>query len=449
MCAEIMDLLDSTVVNVAGPSIRADLGGSVATLQWFSAGYTLTFAILLITSARLGDIVGRRRMFLVGAAGFTLASTLCALAPSPGVLIACRVLQGGFGAVLVPQGFGLLIDVFSEQAMPKVFGLFGPIVGAAAVIGPVLAGVLVDLNLLGIGWRLVFLINLPIGLATLALAIRVLPRTIPRPNVRLDVPGVLIIGSAAFALIYPLVQGREAGWPTWCFVMLGTGVALVAVFVAYEAHRRHTPLIEPALMHNRAFTSGLALALAFFASVGGILLVLSLFCQISQGFSAIHTGLVLTPLSVGMIAAMLGSFALIERLGRKLIQIGLVITALGMGLLAVMVASKSNVSTWSLIPGTALAGTGMGLVFGQLFDVILTGTAENEAGSASGVLNAVQQLAFATGVAVVTTLFLAQLPRHPAGDALTITALATVAPLAVALILTLRLPSKAQTQTSN
>ncbi len=442
LCAEVMDLLDSTVVNVAGPSIRADLGGGASTLQWLGASYTLTFAVLLITSARLGDIVGRRRLFLIGAAGFTAASALCALAPGPGVLIACRVVQGGFGAVLIPQGFGMLNEVFSEEEMPKVFGLFGPIVGVAAVAGPILAGGLVDLNLLGTGWRLVFLINLPVGIAALALALRVLPRTVAAAGTRLDVPGTLLVGAAAFALVYPLIQGREAGWPAWCFVLLGVGAVLLGAFVAYESRRRGAPLIERSLMRNRAFTSGLALALAFFASVGGLLLVLSLFCQVGEGFSAARTGLTLTPLSAGMVAAMLGSFALVERFGRSLIQVGIVVTALGLGLLAAMVAGKSDVPVWTLVPGTVLAGAGIGLVFGQLFDVILTGVPGLEIGSASGVLNATQQLAFALGIAGVATLFFAELGRRPSGDALAITALATLAPLAIALVLAFRLPPK-------
>jgi EmrB/QacA subfamily drug resistance transporter len=443
MCAEIMDLLDSTVVNVAGPSIRADLGGSTSTLQWLSAGYTLTFAVLLITSARLGDIFGRRRLFLVGVGGFTAASALCALAPSPEVLIGCRVLQGGFGAVLIPQGFGMLNEVFSRDELPKVFGLFGPIVGVASVAGPILAGGLVDLDLLGTGWRLIFLINVPVGLGALVLAWRVLPRTVAAPGTRLDVPGTVLVGTASFALIYPLIQGQEAGWPAWCFVVLGAGVALLVAFVRYEARRGEAPLIERSLMRNRAFTSGLALALAFFASVGGVLLVLSLFCQQGQGFSASRTGLALTPFSLAMVAAMFASFGLAERLGRRLIPLGLVVAALGLVLLAAMVAGRGDVSAWALVPGTAVAGAGIGLVFAQLFDVILVGVSQREIGSASGILNATQQLAFALGVAAVATLFLAELGRRPSGDALAITALATLAPLAVSLVLAFRLPPKA------
>jgi MFS family permease len=172
LAAEVMDLMDSTIVNVAGPSVRADVGGGATTLQWLSAGYTLAFAVLLVTGARLGDIFGRRRLFLIGSAGFTAMSAACAAAPSPGLLICFRVLQGAFGALLLPQGFGMLKEVFSEAEMPKVFATFGPVMGLSAIAAPILAGLLIDANLWGTGWRLVFLINVPIGVFALSTAER-------------------------------------------------------------------------------------------------------------------------------------------------------------------------------------------------------------------------------------------------------------------------------------
>src|SRR6202453_4265872 len=178
IAANIMDLMDATIVNVAGPSIRAALGGSAPTLQWLPAGYTLAFAVSLITGARLGDMLGRRRLFLIGSAGFTLMSASCAVAPSPSVLIACRVLQGAFGALMIPQGFGMLKESFAEDEMTKVFGAFGPMMGLSILAAPILAGALVQANLWGIGWRLVFLINVPVGIGAFAGAVRVLPRTV-------------------------------------------------------------------------------------------------------------------------------------------------------------------------------------------------------------------------------------------------------------------------------
>src|ERR1700735_323638 len=232
--ADVMDLMDSTIVNVAGPSIRRDLGGGTSTLQWLSAAYTLAFAVLLVTGARLGDIFGRRRLFLIGAAGFTTMSAACAAAPSPALEIAFRALQGGFGALMIPQGFGMLKEVIPESEMPKVFATFGPVMGLSAIAAPILAGALIDANLWGTGWRLVFLINVPVGLFALITAWRVLPRGASHPGVRLDVPGMLLVGLGLVAIIYPLIQGREDGWPAWIFAMLAAGVALLIAFVAYE-----------------------------------------------------------------------------------------------------------------------------------------------------------------------------------------------------------------------
>src|ERR1700723_405961 len=208
LAANLMDLLDATIVNVAGPSIHRNLGGGATTLQWLSAGYTLTFAVLLIAGARLGDIFGRRRLFLVGSAGLPLFSAASAAAPTIGVLIVFRALQGAFGALMIPQGFGLMKQVFTDDAeFDKALGLFGPATGVPLIAAPILAGALIDANLWGIGWRLVFLINVPIGLVALALAFRSLPRGASHPDVKLDLGGVLLVGLALVAIIYPLIQG--------------------------------------------------------------------------------------------------------------------------------------------------------------------------------------------------------------------------------------------------
>src|SRR5271167_3116595 len=257
LAANVMDLMDATIINVAGPSIRHALGGSASTLLWLSAGYTLAFAVFLITAARLGDMFGRRRLFLIGSAGFTVMSAACAAAPSSSVLIAFRVLQGGFGALMIPQGFGMLKEVFAEEEMGKVFGAFGPMMGLSMLAAPILAGVLVEANLWGTGWRLVFLINVPIGIATFAGAVRVLPRTVAHPGIRLDTTGMVLIGVALTAIIYPLIQGRADGWPVWAFASLAAGAILLAAFGLWERRRRAAPLVEPALLANRTYTSGI------------------------------------------------------------------------------------------------------------------------------------------------------------------------------------------------
>jgi len=444
LAANIMDLMDSTIVNVAGPSIRRAIGGTPSTLLWLSAGYTLAFAVFLIGGARLGDMFGRRRLFLIGSAGFTAMSAACAAAPSPSVLIAFRVLQGAFGALMIPQGFGMLKECFEEDEMSKVFGAFGPMMGLAMLAAPILAGALVEANLWGIGWRLVFLINVPIGITAFAGAVRVLPRTVAHPGIRLDAGGMVFIGLALTAIIYPLIQGRGAGWPAWTFISLGVGALLLGAFVAWERHYGGDPLIEPGLLANRTYTSGLFVLLAFFGAFAGLLLCVSLFGQLGEGFSPIHAGLTLLAMVVGMIIGMGTANALVKRLGRHLLHLGVAIIAAGTVVLALTVAGAHTASSLDLAPGLCLIGIGAGMSMGQLMDFILASVGMEEVGSASGVLEAVQQLSSAVGVAVLGTIFFSAFGDHLPTYALAITAWACLVPTATAFVLIFRLPMHAR-----
>jgi EmrB/QacA subfamily drug resistance transporter len=444
IAANVMDLMDATIVNVAGPSIRAALGGSASTLQWLPASYTLAFAVFLITGARLGDMFGRRRLFLIGSAGFTVMSAACAVAPSPGVLIAFRVLQGSFGALMIPQGFGMLKEVFDEDEMTKVFGAFGPMMGLSILAAPILAGALVEANLWGIGWRLVFLINVPVGIAAFVGAVRVLPRTVAHPGVRLDIGGMALIGVGLTAIIYPLIQGRASGWPAWTFASLAAGALLLGVFGFWERRRHTDPLIEPALLANRSYTSGILVALAFFGAFGGLLLCVSLFAQLGEHFSPVHAGLTLMAMVLGMIAGMGAGFALVGRLGRHLLHLGVMVVASGTVVLALTVTGAHTVSTLDLAPGLFLIGLGAGASIGQLFDFILAGVGMDEVGSASGVLEAVQQLSSALGVAVLGTIFFSAFDRHVPTHALATTAWACLVPLAATFLLLFKLPMHAR-----
>jgi EmrB/QacA subfamily drug resistance transporter len=282
LVAEIMDLLDSTVITIAAPTVRAELGGGASAMQWWAAGYTLAFGVLMIVGARLGDIYGRRRVFLVGIAGFTLASMACALAPSPDALIATRVLQGGFGALLIPQGLGVIKNVFPPKEMGGAFAAFGPVMGLAAIAGPILAGWLVTADLLGTGWRMIFLLNVPLGVVGFLGALRFMPESKSSTRIRLDPLGIVLISAASLAIIYPLVQGRELGWPAWTFALMGGGVALLGVFAVVERRTHGTPMIEPSLLRNRAYRSGLLVGLAFFAGFAGLVMVTSLFFQLAD-----------------------------------------------------------------------------------------------------------------------------------------------------------------------
>jgi EmrB/QacA subfamily drug resistance transporter len=446
LVAEIMDLLDSTVITIAAPTVRAELGGGTSTMQWWAAGYTLAFGVLMIVGGRLGDIYGRRRVFIVGIAGFTLASTACALAPSPDALIATRVLQGGFGALLIPQGLGVIKTIFPPKEMAGAFAAFGPVMGMAAIAGPILAGWLVTADLLGTGWRMIFLINVPLGVIGLIGAVRFMPESKAATRIRLDPIGVLLISTASLCLIYPLVQGRELGWPAWTFAMLAAGVALLGVFAVAERRAHGTPMIAPSLLRNRAFTSGLLVGLAFFAGFAGLVMVTSLFFQLGLHFSPEHAGLTLVPLSVGTGITAGASYALMPRFGRAVLQGGVVIVVAGLGALAWTVTHwGAAVTSWEMAPANLLIGLGLGFVFGPLFNVILAGVSDDEVGSASGTLNAIQQLGNSIGVAVLATIFFSLLDHgHPSPAAMTTTVLIAAGLLVLTFALSFLLPRNAR-----
>jgi MFS family permease len=351
------------------------------------------------------------------------------------------VLQGAFGALMIPQGFGLLKQVFDDDAeFDKATGLFGPATGVALLAAPILAGALVDANLWGTGWRLVFLINVPIGAVMLPLAIRSLPRGATHPDVKLDIGGVCLVGLGLVAIIYPLIQGRTDGWPAWTFGMLAAGVLLLVAFLLYERHRKGSPLIEPTLLTNRTYLSGVAVTLALFGAFGGLLLCVSLYGQLGEGWSPIHAGLTLTPMVVGMILGMVGSLALVTRLGRHLLHIGILLIAAGTAALALILDGAHPATSWDLLPGLLFIGAGLGASIGQLFRFILSSVTMDEVGSASGVLEASQQLSTALGVAVLGTIFFSAFNHHLPTHALQITAWACLAPLAAAFALVFRLP---------
>lgn len=446
LVAEIMDLLDSTVITIAAPTVRADLGGSEATMQWWAAGYTLAFGVFMIVGGRLGDVFGRRRVFTIGIVGFTLSSAACALASSPEELIAFRVLQGGFGALLIPQGLGIIKTVFPPSEMGGAFAAFGPVMGLAAVGGPVLAGWLVSADLLDTGWRMIFLINVPLGIAGLIGARRVFPESRSPERMRLDPLGVVLIAAASFALIYPLVQGRELGWPLWSFALMVAGVALLGGFAVVERRGHGTPLIEPSLLRNRAFRTGLLVGIAFFAGFGGLLLVLSLFFQLGLGYTPEHAGLTFVAATAASAVSAGASFPLMARFGRRVLQAGVLIIAASLGALALIVdGSDASLSTWDMVPALIPFGLGLGFVFGPLFNVILAGVDDREVGSASGTLNAIQQLGNAIGVAVLGTVFFSLMDHgHLPASAMRDTALISAALFLVAFALSFLLPREAR-----
>ncbi|WP_433011186.1 DHA2 family efflux MFS transporter permease subunit [Kribbella sp. CA-294648] len=410
MTAAVMDLLDSTVMNVAAPAIRGDLGGSYASLQWMAAGYTMALAVLLLVGGRLGDLVGRKRALLIGVAGFTVTSLFCGLAVSPEMLIASRVAQGAFAAVMLPQGFGLVRDLFEPDERAKAFGFFGPIMGLAAVLGPIVGGSVLDADLFGTGWRAIFLINLPIGLFTFLVAAKHLPNTKPAERrVSLDVPGLLIASAGLFALVYPLVQGHELGWPVWSKLLLVASLPVLIGFGLHQSRRSRngaTPLIEPRLLKSRSYVSGVFFAVVFFGAMAGTF-VLGMFLQVGLGYSPIRASLALAPWALGALVGSAISGMTMQKYGRRLLHIGLALMAVGLaGTYAVLALAGVSVGSWDIAGPTLLGGIGMGMVFVPLFDIVLSGVRDTEVGSASGMLGSFEQVGIALGIAVIGTIFM-------------------------------------------
>ncbi|QEC46151.1 MFS transporter [Baekduia soli] len=409
LAASVMDLLDATIAQTAAPAIRAELGGSYASIEWTTAAYTLAMATSLLLGGRLGDLFGRRRVLLVGMAAFVGASALCALAPSPDALIGARALQGATAAVMVPQCFGLIRELFGDEGQQRAFAVFGPVMGLAAVAGPLLGGGIVDLDLLGTGWRAIFLVNVPFGLAALALGHRVLPRSRPvAAGGRLDATSVLLAMAGGFALVYPLVEGRELGWPRWCVALPAVGVALLAGFSwaqARRAARGATTLVEPSVLRRRPYVCGLALVVCFIGAMGGMVLALNVMFQIGLGFSPLACGVATVAVPLAATGGSIASAVLVGRLGRTVLWIGL--GTMAAGLLAVdlvLRAQGAGLSAWDLAAPLAVTGLGMGMIFMPMFDVILAGVEPHQLGSASGLLEAIQQLAMSLGIAIVGTV---------------------------------------------
>jgi EmrB/QacA subfamily drug resistance transporter len=456
LAAVLMDLLDATIANVAAPAIRGDLGGSYADLQWIAAAYTLAMAVMLLTGGRLGDMFGRKRMLLIGAAGFTLASIACAAAPSAEALIGARVVQGGIGAVMVPQVFGLIRDLFPPQEMGKAFGILGPACGLSAVLGPVLSGVLIDADLFGTGWRMIFLVNVPVGAFVLFAGAKYLPNVAPSTRSRrFDLPGVALAGVGAFLLVYPLVQGRELGWPIWVKVMLVAAVPVLAAFGAYQVRRKRSgapPLIETSIFATRSYVSGIVFALVFLGAMGGITLTLGVFLQAGLGYTPIHAALTTAPFAVGGFIGSAAGGMLMHKVGRTIVQAGLVVMGAGMlALYVVLEQAGTAVGSWDLVAPMLVSGIGMGMIWVPLFEIIVGDVADHEVGSASGVLQAMQQLGMSLGIAAIGTVFFGALGAHADRtqdflSAAQLTTLITVGLIALAFAVGFLLPRKARAQ---
>ena len=407
--ASFMDLLDATIVNVALPSIRADLGASGAQLEWVVGGYLLAFAVLMITGGRLGDLYGRRRLFISGVLLFTLGSALAGLAPSIGVLLVARVVQGCGAALMVPQTLSSLQALYAARERAAMLGVIGAVSGLSAVIGPVLGGWLVTSDAFGIGWRSIFAINLPVGLVLVVLALRWVPDTRSSSPLRLDPVGLVLATAGLLAVVYALVEGRSQDWAAWVWLVGLGGLVVLGVFVAQQLHRERatgSALLPMRLFADRGFSAGLVTQGAFQGSLAGFALVLTIYVQAGLGWSAIHAGLTLLPFSLGAFVGTGISVPLGVRLGKVVMVAGALLQSAATVWVLLVVRSRGDaLTTWSLVPALVVAGIGLGLLVVPLVDVALATVPLTEAGAASGAYGTVQQAGAALGVAIAGTVF--------------------------------------------
>ncbi|GAA2150454.1 MFS transporter [Kitasatospora kazusensis] len=409
LVAMALDLVDTSIVVVALPGLQKHLHASGAALQWVVEGYTLTFALCLVTAGRVGDLLGRKRVLLAGIVLFVAASAACGAAQTPTMLIVSRVVQGLGGALVVTQGLSVFQVTFPENERAKVFGLFGALSGLASVLGPVLGGLLINADLFGWSWRPIFLINLPVGLVALAGVARYVRESKAPDARRLDAVGMVLVTAALLAVLYPLVQGRELGWPAWTFVAMGCSLPLFAVFARYERAKQRRDgfaLVQPALFRRRTFTVGLVLLLFFFAAVAGFFFPFTYYLQNGMGFTAFGAGMAVLPFSAGVVVTSAFSPTAAKRLGRVVLSGGIAVMMGGMVALILTIRHYgASTGSWVLAPSLAVMGLGMGLVASPMIELLLSGVPHRDAGSASGVLNTVNQLGAAAGVAVLGVLF--------------------------------------------
>ncbi|MBA5601216.1 MFS transporter [Pectobacterium aroidearum] len=408
LIAGFVTIFDLFVVNVAIPSMQADLGASFAQIGFIVAGYELAFGVLLITGGRLGDVFGRRRLFVVGMAGFTLASALCGLAPSAGFLIGARILQGLAAALLFPQVYASIRVNFDGDDSRRAFGLLGMTLGLAAIAGQILGGWLVHANLFGLGWRSIFLINVPIGLLAIVAA-RFIPesRTPQRPS--LDWMGVALVSVGLTLLLVPLIEGPGQGWPEWSLWMLATATLLLAMFYRQQERRQragHLPLVDMCLLVQRRFLLGVLLVLLVYSTSSSFFLCFALLVQTGLGLDPFLAGSIFAPCSVGFVLASLAAPRLVARWGTVAIVVGALVYAVSIGLLIMQVQlAGADLVAVRLIPVLVVVGAGQGFIMTPLLNLVLGFVDEAQAGMASGVISTVQQVGAALGVAVVGILF--------------------------------------------
>jgi len=446
LTATFMALFDVFVVNVSAPSIQRDLGASSAGLEFVLAGYSFTYALGLVTGGRMGDLFGRRRLFVAGMSLFTLASLLCGLAPSITVLVAGRLLQGAGSAAMVPQVLALINVGFPMNERPRALSFLGAVVGMGTVAGQILGGLLLQLDVAGLGWRPIFFVNVPIGIIAVTGALRLIPESRPVRTEPIDPIGLIALTTGLGALLVPLVLGRTEGWPFWTWPSLGASAVLVAGFVLWERtleDRGGAPLVRLGLLRLPAMLSGLGINAAFFGFFGAFLLVFTVFLQTGLHDSPFRAGMTLAPLGLAFASSSLAGRRLAARYGASVLTAGTMLSASGLLVLsaAISVAGVGS-GVGQLVPGLVLMGLGNGLVIPVLIGTVLEHVPADSSGAVAGVLTTTQQLSLALGIALIGLLFFSRTASAGFVVATSESLFSALALVGAALALSLTLPRR-------
>ena len=443
-----MAVLDVAIVNVAIPSIRADLNANFGEIEFVVSAYTLTYACLLVTGGRLGDNYGRKTLFVIGLAVFAAASAGCGLAPTSNLLIWARAVQGVGGALMYPQVLAIIQINFSGNERARALGIFGSVIGIAAVAGQILGGTILALDIWNLEWRPIFLVNVPLALGTIIAALFILPKDEHHDAVGLDWGGVALITTALVMLIVPLLEGRELGWPIWMWASLIASFPVFALFVWYErrfAARGGRALVRMELFANESFAFGVPIAALFMASYAGFLFTLALYLQVGLGFTPLQSGMIYTPTAIGFFITSLAAPRLIPLLGRQVLTLGYIVSTFGLAATATTVFSAgARLHGFELAPCLFIVGLGNGFGLSPLVGTVIAGLAPQEAGAGAGVVTTTLQVGNALGVAIVGLLFFTLLGTATSeaayADAFSLTLPACAVMMLAAAILVHRLP---------
>jgi EmrB/QacA subfamily drug resistance transporter len=404
-----MSLLDTTIVNVALPTIRDSINADESTLAWIISGYALAFGLVLIPAGRVGDRIGHKWVFIAGLALFTAASLFAGVAQDPTQLIVARVLQGLGGGIFFPPVTAFIQLLFPPMKRGKAFAILGAVLGVSSALGPVVGGLLIQAFGDEHGWRYIFFVNLPIGVIGLVAAIIVLPRLVPGLKTSMDFVGLVLLAGSLVAILVPLIQGQEEGWPLWTYLSIAGGIVLLVVFAFWErflAARGSSPLVPPHLFSHPAFTGGTILALVYFAAFTSIFFTISLLWQAGLGHTALESGLVSIPFAIANIVGASQSDRVAQKLGRGVLVLGAALVSVGLLALwlILLTVAPTDLTNWILLGPLAIAGLGNGFFIAPNSRFIVATVDNAEAGAASGVIGTMQRIGSAIGIAVVSSV---------------------------------------------